>query len=170
MRIQGEHIILRLADSSDVQTIVEWENDYENWLVSGTTEPYSLEQIKNFIENDNDIFAANQCRFMLLANDSRIGCIDLFDYEPKHGRVGVGVLVDRIYRGKGYAKEALQLLVPFCKQELKTRMLFAGVLSDNLTSINLFKSVGFEEIGIRKNWVNHDGNHLDQHKFQLTIE
>lgn len=167
--IEGANITLRLADSSDIETIIEWENDYDNWFVSGTTEPYSRDQIKNFIENDNDIFAANQCRFMLMLKSDRIGCIDLFDYKPRHGRVGVGVLVDRKYRGKGFAKEAIHLLITFCEQKLKTQMLYADVLSDNTSSIHLFKSVGFKEVGIRKNWAKHDGEYLNQHMFQLTI-
>lgn len=170
MRIEGEHIVLRIADKSDVQQIFEWENDHSNWLVSGTVEPYSANQIEHFIEHDNDIFAANQCRFMIDSEGSRIGCIDLFEYEPKHGRVGIGVLVDPQYRGKGFAKEALQILIPFCRDTLKTKMLFADVLSNNESSINLFVHAGFEEIGVRKNWIRYEGEYLNQHMFQLSIE
>jgi diamine N-acetyltransferase len=52
----------------------------------------------------------------------------------------------------GYATDALQLLCSYATDYLRLHQLFANITSDNLASIQLFKSAGFELAGTKKDW------------------
>ena len=79
---------LRLLESSDLEFLERIENDSCLWKYSNTTEPYSHEVLKIYIQNaKQDIVEAGQQRFVIADSDSnKLGLIDLFDYEPKHAR------------------------------------------------------------------------------------
>lgn len=167
MKLKGQKVQLRAAEPSDVDVIYQWENDPENWLVSNTIAPYSKDQILNFIQNENDIFASNQTRFMIEDIDrNAVGCIDLFDFDPKNHRVGTGILVDPSFRGRGYGKEALQLLVDYCLEVLQVRCVFAEVISTNAASLELFEKGGFQRTGVRKEWLWDGRSYVDQYFYQ----
>ena len=63
--LSGKLVSLRATEPADVDSIYEWENDPENWLVSDTVAPYSRHQILQFINQSNDIYMSHQCRFMI---------------------------------------------------------------------------------------------------------
>jgi diamine N-acetyltransferase len=166
--LKGEKIALRAAEPSDVDVIYSWENDPENWLVSNTVAPYSKHQILQFIEDANDIFASNQLRLIISNHQQEaVGCMDLFDFDHKNKRVGLGVLVDENHRGKGYAQEALLLTINYCFNLLEVHSLYAEVLSSNKSSQRLFESAGFIQTGIKKEWLWAGQDYVDQIFYQL---
>lgn len=165
--LKGEKIALRAAEPSDVDVIYSWENDPKNWLVSNTVAPYSRHQILQFIEDANDIFASSQLRLIISNHQQQAaGCIDLFDFDHKNKRVGLGVLVDENHRGKGYAQEALLLTIDYCFNLLEVHSLYAEVLSNNLSSQKLFESAGFVQTGIKKEWLWTGEGFIDQIFYQ----
>src|SRR5690606_751840 len=108
-------VYLRATEPTDVDILYKWENDPVNWLVSNTIVPFSKKQISDFIESGNNLYQQNQLRLMISGNDgATVGCVDLFEYDPKNRRAGIGILIDAPYRGKGYAREALNLTVEYC--------------------------------------------------------
>lgn len=171
MIITGEHILLDFPQHTDVDTLTIWENDPRNWLVSDTVAPFSRKQIEAFIEENNDIYESGQLRFMIRFKNSNesVGCVDLYNFDPKNKRVGVGVLIDEKHRGKGMAKEALKLLVSFCFEELEAHCIYAEVLSTNISSRNLFESLNFSCNGTRKEWLWDGSGYQDQLFYQKLI-
>lgn len=166
--LKGKSVQLRAAEPEDVDQIFKWENDPDNWLVSNTIAPYSKHQILQFIENSNDIFVSNQLRLMItLHSGETVGCIDLFDFDPKNKRVGLGVLMDADYRGKGYASEALQLTLSYGFDLLELHSFFAEVISTNKGSQHLFERVGFERSGVKKEWLWSGDRFVDQIFYQI---
>ena len=114
---------LRLLEPSDLEFLERIENDTRLWKYSNTTKPFSNEVLKIYIQNaKQDIVDAGQQRFVIVDSDSnKLGLIDLFDYEPKHARAAVGVVIIEEYRGKGYAKEGLRLLEEKERPEKRTK-------------------------------------------------
>ena len=116
MLLQGLSISLRALEPEDVEAMYRWENDPAVWGVSGTVAPFSREILRMFIEQQQyDIWRTHQLRLVIALNeDSRaVGAVDLFDFDPLNRRAGVGVLVADGERGRGYASEALALLVEY---------------------------------------------------------
>jgi diamine N-acetyltransferase len=165
-----QHISIRHAALQDVDAIFQWENNEDHWFVSNTQIPFTREQIVQFIQFENDIYGANQTRFMIFdANDSPVGCIDLFEYDPVNMRVGVGVLIDPKFRGKGYGKAAISLVMEYCVEELRVHQLYAEVLEDNKASQVIFEDMGFVQSGLKKQWMWDGEKFVDQIFYQRLL-
>jgi len=168
LKLVNQHVRLRATEPSDAELIYAWENDPENWLVSNTIAPYSMHHILQFIEKGNDIYADHQCRFMIEdLQQHPVGCIDLYDFDPKNHRVGLGILIDKGFREKGIGKEALGLAIRYCFQMLEVHSIFANILSSNEASIRMFESLDFEHRGTRKEWLWNGEEYCDERFYQL---
>jgi diamine N-acetyltransferase len=143
----GSHIFLRSVHSSDADFILALENNPANWEISGTTKPFTKEEIIAFVSEEQDIHQNNQFRFIICLNSTQqpIGTIDLFEYYKQLNRIGVGIIIaEECDRKKGYASEALQLIINYCFSELKIVHLFCNIFKDNKNSIRLFEKYGFQ--------------------------
>ena len=168
MFAQNENIIIRAAEPKDASLIYKWENDQEIWRVSETYMPYSLYQIEEFLLNNSDLFSMRQIRFIIERKEDNkiIGCIDLYDFDPIHMRAGVGILLQKEFRKQGYANESLQLLLDYCFNTLMLKQVYCLIDVLNTDSINLFKKIGFEQCGLRKEWIRTPNGFIDEIELQ----
>jgi len=169
--LKGKNIILRALEPTDLDFLYQIENDESVWEVSNTTTPYSRFILKQYLENSHkDIYEVKQLRLIIckaVANEP-IGCIDFFDFEPKHKRVGIGVLISsEKEKQKGYASEALQLLCSYAFTYLDTHLIYANISEDNHASIKLFEKIGFVKSGIKVDWIYSQGNYKNELHYQL---
>lgn len=140
-------IKLRTLKDTDLDFLFSLENDKSLWAVSGTTEPFSLVQLANYISHaKQDIAIAEQFRFVIDCQGKAIGCIDLYEYNFKKQNAGVGIVILKEYRRKGFAKQSLTLLIKYAWGKLHLKQLHTGIFSDNKASLALFQSVGFEMV------------------------
>ncbi len=151
--IKGDRISFRKVFREDLDILLEWENNPEHWEFSETSNLYSKETMRQFVNSKHDLFLNNQLRLMILHDDQLVGCIDLFDFEPFHLRAGVGILIDAEYRRKGYAKASLLLLLEYVFKNLKINQLHCKINSNNKISLSLFESCGFKKTGTFKSWM-----------------
>ena len=80
VRLVGKKCILRSVESSDVGTILLWENDPDLAQFSDPHQTYSAKQIEQFIVNQQLGFKDNgQIRLMIEVKGRAVGAIDLFD-------------------------------------------------------------------------------------------
>ncbi len=152
------NIQLRAPEPEDISLLYEWENDPSIWELSNTLVPVSRHTIEQFIQDSRlDIYQTKQFRYMieLISNKNRItiGTIDLFDFDPFHKRVGVGILIKDIsQRRMGYASDALSILLDYCFQVLNLHQVYCNISNDNKASLILFKKLGFIISGEKKDW------------------
>ena len=146
--LNGEKVSLRAMEPSDVDLLMKWENSTEHWEVSGTIAPYNRGSIELLIrQSELNIYQTGQLRLMICdeSDASTIGTIDLFDFDAFHHRAGVGILIAIAERrGRGLAAESLALLKEYAFNHLGLNQLYCNVLTDNVRSIELFKSAGFQ--------------------------
>ena len=148
--LKEKKISLRTLESTDLDFLLNLENDRTLWKVSGTTKPFSEKEIINYISHANqDIAISEQFRFVIDMDGIAVGCIDLYEYNWVNQKAGVGIVVLKKYRRKGFAKQALISLIRYAWKELRLKQLHTGIFSDNKSSLSLFKSVGFQQV--RKN-------------------
>ena len=171
MTLKGENIFLRALEPSDLDFLYYLENDETFWEVSNTIIPYSRLILKEYLDNSyRDIYDVKQLRLVICKteNDSLIGFIDLYDFEPKHSRVGVGIIIfENQERRKGFASEALKLTCDYAFKHLNVHQVFAGITPGNDASINLFENAGFERNGVKKDWIFSAGKFKSEYIYQL---
>ncbi|PJE10344.1 MAG: ribosomal-protein-alanine N-acetyltransferase [Mycobacterium sp.] len=81
------------------------------------------------------------------AGISRLGRVAPFEYEVH--TIGV----DRAYQGKGIGRRLLDALLDFADGGV----VFLEVRTDNEAAIGLYRSMGFEQIGLRKRYYRVSG-------------
>lgn len=153
--LKGKHIYLRALEPEDLEFVFAIENDTDLWHLSDTQTPYSRFLIKQYLENaQQDIFEAKQLRLAICnMEDETLGLIDVFDFDIKNKRAGIGILIqNKENRNKGFGKEALELLVNYCFDTLHLHQIYANISESNTASINLFENNGFKKIGLKKDW------------------
>ena len=154
--LTGNLVKLRALEPQDVDILYQWENDPEVWEVSHTQTPFPKHLLETFIKvAAQDIYTNKQLRLMIdeLQTGKTIGAIDLFDFEPMHDRVGVGILIDKNFREKGYATEAICLVKNYVFDVLFLHQIYCNILEENEKSITLFVKEGFELVGNKKEWI-----------------
>jgi len=169
--LQGKNIYLRALEPEDLEFIFAIENDESIWEFSNTQTPYSRFLIRQYLENAHqDIYEAKQLRLAICNNSDfkAIGLIDLFEYDPRNNRAGIGIIIkDESHRNQGIGSQALELLIQYAFKQLNINQLFANINPANEASITLFTNFGFEKIGLKKQWNLIDGVYKDEAMFQL---
>ena len=167
----GADIYLRALEPTDLDFLYQLENDESLWKVSNTSTPFSKFVLSQYLENSHrDIFDIKQLRLVICKKDSDIpiGCIDLFDFEPKHHRVGVGIVIfSEEEKQKGFALQSIQLLTRYVFQHLNIRTIFANITENNSASIQLFEKAGFSRVGVKKDWLLIEGIYKNELLYQL---
>lgn len=165
-------ISVRALEPTDIDQLYTWENDPDVWHLGNTVAPFSRFVLEQYLINSHeDIFSSRQLRLMIEYHDSvndpvAVGSIDLFDFEPLHRRVGIGILIDRKYRKRGFARQALQLMLDYCYNTLNMHQVFCNIEADNADSIRLFTKLGFVKCGMKKKWIWRNHQWIDELMFQ----
>ena len=169
VELQGNLINLRIINLEDLAFLYSLENNESLWELSQTQKPFSKEVLRSYLETaQKDIKEIKQLRLMITSKTNEpMGFIDLFDYDAHNMRAGVSIVLIDKHRQKGYGKDALSLLVNHSFKVLCLHQLYGNILEDNSASINLFESVGFEKVGIKKEWRFYKEQYKNEYLFQL---
>ena len=169
--LKGTAIYLRALEPEDLEFVYAIENNESIWNVSNTQTPYSRFLIRQYLENAHqDIYEAKQMRLAICMNDTfeAVGLIDLFDFDPKNNRAGVGIVISsESNRNSGIGSEALHLVINYAFNQLQLHLLYANIGSDNEISLQLFTKFGFQKIGIKKDWNKINNSYEDEILYQL---
>lgn len=169
--LSNKNLILRALEPEDLEFLYNCENNSEIWIVSNTLTPFSKYVLKQYIENSHlDIYTTKQLRLIIALKSKTIsiGAIDLFDFDPYHQRAGIGILINyERDRQKGYAFQALEILISYCFNHLKLKQLYCNIGESNTNSIRLFEKAGFVKCGEKKQWLKTKNGYETEIMFQL---
>lgn len=164
MFIQSQHIYFRALEASDLDLLYNCENDISVWKVSNTQTPFSKHVLAQYLESAHqDIYTTKQLRLLICFKETNeaIGTIDLFEFDPAHSRVGVGILIFEKFRKNGFAYEAIELLKKYAFEILLMNLLYCNISATNKESVALFEKCGFEKIGVKKQWNKISANQFE---------
>ena len=168
-KLISKFISLRALEPEDIDFLFSTENNELFWEISSTQTPFSKHLLKQYISNSHqDIYEAKQFRFVICNIDNiPVGLIDLFDFNPQHNRVGIGILLLPNYQNNGYASEALELVIDYSFQYLNAHQIYANIISDNEKSIALFEKFNFKLAGLKKDWIFSNSSYKHELLYQL---
>ncbi|MEC5165929.1 diamine N-acetyltransferase [Flavobacterium sp. PL11] len=169
--LKGKKIYIRALEPNDLEFIYAIENDQNIWEVSNTHTPYSRFLVKQYLENAHqDIYEAKQLRLAICQDQDfpAVGLVDLFDFDPKNNRAGVGIVIrGNENKNKNIGSEALALLIEYAFSNLNLHQLFANIGTENVASNALFTKFGFKKIGVKTGWILVKGKYKDEAMYQL---
>lgn len=146
---------LRALEPEDLEILYTIENNPSEWNVGATNVPYSRYVLRDYIANTtSDIYADRQLRLMV-NNDSgdTVGIADLVNFEPRHLRAEIGIVILDRYRRHGYGEAALQKLITYARSILHLHQLYAIVPVSNTSCIRLFDKLEFKESHCLRKWL-----------------
>ena len=153
-------IRLRKIEPSDLPYLYQWENDATAWTDGANHNPLSQQDLRAYIESTTgDIYRDGQLRLIIEEANSQkptakvtVGCIDLFDFDPRNRRAALGMYIAPEYRGKGIGHEAVKQLEAYAFDFLHLRVLYAVIATNNLPCSALYRSAGYQPSSVLPHW------------------
>lgn len=159
-------IRLRAIEPEDLEMLYQLENSHDLWDVGNTNVPYSKYALTDYITNVSyDIYQDKQVRLIIeeCGTTAIAGIIDLINFDPKHRRAELGIVIMKAQRRKGYACGALQLISKYAAETLHLHQIYAITDVDNVASVELFKKAGYIYGTMFRDWL------YDGHKYHNAI-
>jgi diamine N-acetyltransferase len=140
-------IRLRKLEPSDLPFLYQWENDASAWADGSNHNPLSKQDMLDYIASTTgDIYRDGQLRLIIESDNANVltmGCIDLFDFDPRNRRAAIGMYIAPEYRGKGVGKEVLSLFEDYAFGHLNLRVLYAVIATNNEACSVLYRHAGY---------------------------
>lgn len=155
MLLSDSKINLRALEPEDLELLYDWENMPQFWDTGNTRQPYSRFELKQYISQINkDIYESRQLRLMICdsATQQAVGTVDLFNFDPYHSRIELGLFVAPEFKGKGFATSALHLIEEYVFSFLKIHQLYSYIAGTNLAGITMFTKENFSSVKLTS-WI-----------------
>lgn len=159
------NILLRKIEPSDLPFLYQWENDASVWADGSNHNPLSQQDLRDYIASTTgDIYKDGQLRLIiedhstLNIQPSTLGCIDLFDFDPRNRRAAIGMYIAPEHRGKGVGMAALEQLEAYAFGFLHLRVLYAVIATKNIACTTLYRNAGYTPSSLPKWTLEDDAN------------
>lgn len=170
---EGERIRLRAVEPEDQAFFHSFDEDSEASLLisripfprSKAADRRSLEKVMlEESENDEHFFAIE------LKEHGAIGVISTHACNKRMGTFRYGIGIGREHWGKGYAKEAIRILLRYYFEELRYQKVTVNIYAFNERSIKLHESLGFQHEGRLRRMIYTGGQFHDELYMGMTRE
>ena len=171
---QGEKVRLRPLRVADAEHafVGSLDSPSRRLLQLGIELPTSVEALESTLEKYVNCKDADGVIIFAVENldGENVGGISLHTRSEKNGTFGFGVVTDRPHWGKGYAEEAVRILLRYCFWERRYQKCNSACVDTNEASVKLHQKLGFVEEGRRRRQWYLDGDYRDDILFGLTRE
>lgn len=167
-----KRIKLRAIEPEDLELLYSIENNMSVWNVGMTNVPYSKFALNEYLLNIKyDMYADRQVRLMVDNCEGKtIGIVDITDYDPRHNRAEVGIIIMNEYRRQGYATEVLQAVREYAKNVIHLHKLYAVIDTNNTAALNTFLKADFTEECVLKDWLRGNDGYEDAKQFAVYCD
>jgi len=171
---QGDRVRLRplrLEDAED-SFVASLDSPSRQVLQLGIELPASVEALRKSLEKWVD--CQDSSGVIVFAIESlvgeHVGGISYHSRDRRNGVFSFGVVVDRPHLRRGYAADAIRILLRYGFRERRYQKCNSACVHTNQASIALHRALGFAEEGrVRRRWF-FGGQYHDEVLFGLTVE
>jgi len=149
--LTGDHIILRPLKVTDWEKTIKWRNNISikqqammhPFPITELVEKEWYEEMVKSKSNKLVYFTITQKK-----DDKPIGFCMLNNINYIHKRCELGIVIgNEESQGKGYGKEAMELLINYAFYTLNLNKITLEVVENNIAAIKLYKNLDFIEEG-----------------------
>ena len=171
---QGKKVRLRPLRIEDAEHsfITSLDSPSRRMLQLGIELPTSVELLRSSLEKYVGCKDADGMILFVIENleGVNVGGISWHTREQKNGTFSFGIVVDRAHRRKGYAEDAVRILLRYAFWERRYQKCNSACVHANEASIRLHEKLGFVEEGRRRRQFFLKGEYYDDVLFGLTRE
>ena len=147
---QGEHVRLRAVEPEDWKIFTQWDLDSDMarecyWVPF----PKSQEAARKHAL-DSSLEAPKDDNFNMVIENEKgefVGVINPHDCDVRNGTFKYGLAVRREYQRRGYASEAIRLVLRYFFEELRYQKVTVEIYDFNEASIKLHEKLGYQHEG-----------------------
>jgi RimJ/RimL family protein N-acetyltransferase len=169
--LNGEKVLLRPMRQQDIDRQHEFNQDLELYGLDSTYPRVSpLETAQAFYESRTK-FDENIAPLAIEADGKYIGFCSLMNLQNRYGNIELGIMVgDREYWGRGYGREAVNLLLHYGFHYLDARRIALTTHAKNQRAICCYLACGFVEEGRPRKVVWIEGEYTDLVQMSILRE
>lgn len=176
LEVSGERVSLRILSPDNAEEMLKYyiRNEKHLKMFEPTRESsfYTYEsQRELLIQSYKQFMNGTTLDFGIFKDNKLIGKIKLSNIVYGVFQSGfIGYSIDEQFQGKGYMKEAVNLLCDYAFKEMGLHRLEASTLDNNNKSQFVLKRCGFNELGINKKYLFINGEWRDHITFYKIKE
>ena len=170
---QGDKIRLRAltADDAGYRFAQSLDSISREEFNIGIELPSTLERQEAWLDNYGECNEIDGTIAFAVAiqEQAYVGLAMMHSIDERHGKFSFSVLIDRPYRQRGYAEEAVRLILKYGFLERRLHKCNSACASYNEASIALHRKLGFVQEGrLRQEWF-YNGEHHDELIFGMLL-
>ena len=149
--LEGPRLRLRPLGDDDVPALFEIFGDEQVMRYWSSSALKDIAGARALLDDIRAHFAARtlfQWGIARLQNDVIVGTTTIFQIDHEHRRGEIGFAIGREHWGRGYASEAVTLLIRFAFEQLDLHRIEADPDPQNAASIKLLMKQGFKREGL----------------------
>lgn len=172
---KGESIMLRKAQIDDAFLYVDEKGNHNTdteKLFEKIEMPYSIEDCRAIIQkiNDENQNSDNYLFTVVNEKDEPIGQIITFDCDRRMGCFKFGLFFKGDSRGKGYAKQAVHIMLDYYFNQLRYHKANVYIYDFNVISQKFHQKLGLKKEGILREVAYIDGKYVDAVYYGITAD
>ena len=169
---QGKNIRLRALEPSDAVSFYAWDQDSDmGRYLDRVWQPVSLESQKRWTERASAQEPGDEF-FFVIENQAgeMVGSISTHHCDHRNGVFSYGVAVQADFQRRGYASEAIRMVLRYFFEEQRYQKANVEIHSDNNASAKLHEALGFQLEGRVRRSVFSGWQVLDNLLYGMTAE
>ncbi len=170
---KGQKVFLRCANESDAILYVDKNGNHNTnteKLFEKIEMPYSLDDCRRIIAKINsENEGSDNYLFTAVGEDGTpIGQIITFDCDRRMGCFKFGLFFAESIRGKGYASEAVKIMLRYYFNQLRYHKANVYIYDFNVVSQKFHQKLGFKKEGVLREVAYIDGKYVDAVYYGIT--
>ncbi len=156
--------LVRLAPlrRADLGTLFTWINDREAVASNATYRPIHEWDHEAWFDSVTRSRGIAIFAIRTLGDDQLIGTCQLHDIDPIRRSAELQIRIGMAeYRGRGYGREALHLLIKHGFEDLNLQRIQLHVLRSNQHAAHVYERLGFQKEGVLRNAAFIEGEFVD---------
>ncbi len=157
--LEGKLVYLRPLLPEDIPQLLIWFNDPELRGLTGEVFPTDMKGMEEYLERVHNDRERVWFAIVTREGDRLIGETGLLRMFPAWRTTDRSIILgDRSARGKGYGREAMELMLDYAFGYLNFHRVAIGVVGTNQTALDFYSRVGFKQEGVQR-----DGYYFNHH-------
>lgn len=162
---QGNKVILRALDNSDLMKMLDYVNDFDTMrgVTSGLILPSNVDdEARYFAAQSRNNRGEYQFAIETLDGHDFIGRCGFISVDWKNRLAELGILIgEKSVRGKGYGADAVETLCRFGFEEMGLHKITARVFDFNTAALRCYEKCGFVREGVLRQEYFREGKFHD---------
>jgi len=167
----GKKTILRAPTKADAEFLVGLRNDIETQMLTmamprANTPARVMNWVSGLLDDPRTVFFIIATR----STGKARGYIQIKNMDFVHGSGELGICLANSAQGRGFGREALELIEAYLRDVFALRKIVLQVMSSNTRAISLYHSIGYTEVGTLQKHFYQAGTYHDVTLMERFLE